>query len=81
MTGATISDTAVVRGNFTLTVSDGSGNLVVLLDYLADPAFQGPSLPGLFVPGNSFDLIGVLQPVSPGVWRLKPRSAADLRKL
>jgi hypothetical protein len=79
--GATISDTAVVRGDFTLHVSDGSGSLEVLLDHSADASFQGPSLPGLFVPGNSFDLIGVLQPVSAGVWRLKPRSAADLRKL
>jgi len=81
VTGATISDTARVRGDFKLTVSDGSGNLEVLLDHSADPAFQAAALPGVFVPGNRFDLIGVLQPVSAGVWRLKPRSAADLKKL
>jgi imidazole glycerol phosphate synthase glutamine amidotransferase subunit len=53
----------------------------VLLDHSADPAFQPAQLPGVFLPGRSFDLIGVLQPVSAGVWRLKPRSAADLKKL
>jgi uncharacterized protein with ATP-grasp and redox domains len=81
VSGASISDTATVLGNFKLTVSDGSGNLEVLLDATADPAFQRLQLPGVYIPTNRFDIVGVLQAVGGGVWRLKPRSAADLRRL
>jgi hypothetical protein len=38
-------------------------------------------VPGDFVPGNSFDIVGVLVPTGSGTWRLKPRSVADLRRL
>jgi hypothetical protein len=79
--GATVSDTATVRGDFKLTVSDGSGALEVLLDQAADAAFRSPLLPGVFVPGNRFDIVGVLQPSGTGTWRLKPRFPADLRRL
>ena len=79
--GASISDTATVQGNFRLTVTDGSGSLEVLLDATADVAFTHVQLPGVFIPLNRFDIVGILQPVSAGVWRLKPRSAADLRRL
>ena len=72
---ATISDTATVLGNFRLTVSDGSGNLEVLLDQRA-----GFVVPGLFVPASRFNIVGVLVPTGTGAWRLKPRSAADLIK-
>jgi len=78
---ATINDTASVAGDFKLTVDDGSGALEVLLDATADPAFRAPLLPGLYVPGNKFDVVGVLVPTGlAGVWRLKPRSAQDLVK-
>jgi hypothetical protein len=78
----TISSTATVLGDFQLTGSDGSGNLVVQLDRTADSAFQAAKLPGVYVPGNIFDIVGVLDPTgSTGTpWILKPRAAADLRK-
>ena len=72
---ATISDTATVLGNYHLTVSDGSGNLVVVLDRLA--LF---TVPGVYVPNNTFDIIGLLAPTGTGSWMLEPRSAADLLK-
>jgi len=78
--GAWISDTATVDGDFHLTVNDstapGSGDLTVVLD-----AAGGFVVPGTTVPGNRFDLIGLLVPTdTPGVWMLKPRSSADLKK-
>ncbi len=79
--GATVSDTASVLGEFKLTVSDGSGNLEVRLDPAADPLFRAPQLPGVYLPGNKFDIVGVLVPTGTGTWKLKPRSAADLTKL
>jgi len=79
--GAVISDTARTATSFVLTVSDGSGPLVVQLDQTADPAFQTASLPGNFVPGNKFDVLGVLVPTGTGTWRLRPRSAADLTNI
>jgi hypothetical protein len=79
--GATISDTARTATSFLLTLSDGSGNLVVELDRTADVGFQPASLPGQFVPGNKFDVLGVLAPTGTGTWRLRPRSAADLTEI
>jgi hypothetical protein len=78
---ATVSDTATVLGDFKLTVSDGSGSLEVRLDGNADPAFRPPQLPGVYVPGNKFDIVGVLVPAGTGTWKLKPRAASDLSKL
>jgi hypothetical protein len=66
----------VPPGDVRLTVSDGSGSLEVLLD-----AFAVPSNPALYVPGNAFDVVGLLVPTGvAGVWRLKPRSSQDLVK-
>lgn len=79
--GATVSDTATVLGDFRLTVSDGSGSLEVRLDGNADPAFRPPLLPGIYIPGNKFDIVGVLVPTGTGAWKLKPRAASDLLKL
>jgi hypothetical protein len=76
--GATISDTARTSSSFVLTVNDGSGPLQVQLDRTADPAFQSGNLPGNYVPGNKFDVLGLLVPAGVGAWRLRPRSAADL---
>ena len=76
--GAIISDTARTATSFVLTVSDSSGPLEVQLDRTADAAFQPARLPGVYVPGNKFDVLGVLAPTGTGTWRLRPRSAADL---
>jgi hypothetical protein len=79
--GATVTDTASVAGDFQLMVSDGSGALEVLLDGTADPAFRPPFLPGVYIPGNKFDIVGLAVPTgAPGVWRLKPRSSVELIK-
>jgi len=72
---ATVSDTATVLGNFRLTVSDGSGNLIVVLDRLA-----GFTIPSVYLKTNTFDIIGLLAPTGTGTWLLEPRSAADLIK-
>ena len=72
---ATNSDTTRVLGNSRLTVSDGSGNLLVQLDQVA-----GFAIPSVYVPNNIFDIVGVLVPTGTGSWILKPRSAADLRQ-
>ncbi len=73
-----VTDTATVLGNMQLTVDDGSGAAIVILDRAADIGFQQPLPPGLFIPGNRFDIAGVLVPTGAGTWRLKPRSALDL---
>jgi hypothetical protein len=71
---AMVLDTAVVLGNRRLTVDDGSGMLVVVLDHAAG-AFRD----SLYVPGRSLDIAGLLVPTSAaGVWWLKPRSDADI---
>jgi hypothetical protein len=72
---ATVSDTATVVGAFKLTVSDGSGNLDVLLDQ------RIPFIvPGQYIPTNRFNIVGLLVPTGTGAWTLKPRSSADLTK-
>ena len=78
---ATIVDT-LGAGNRTpdyiFTVNDGSDSLTVVLDATA---FSSVSLPGLFIPTNKFDIVGLLVPSgTPGIWRLKPRSLSDTVK-
>lgn len=75
---AEILDTAIVVGNLEVTVDDGSGPLVMVLDRTADLAFRAPFPPGEYDAGNRFDLTGVLVPNGDGTWRLKPRSVLDL---
>ncbi len=75
---AQVTDTATVAGNMQLTMTDGSGAVVVVLDRSADVGFQLPLPVGLYVPANRFDVVGVLVPTGSGTWRLKPRSALDL---
>jgi len=84
VSNATVSDTASVPYpfgpgiDFRLTVTDGSGALEVLLDLTAVPNLPA----GLYVPGNKFNIVGLLVPTGvAGVWRLKPRSSQDLAKL
>ena len=69
---ATITDTATVAGDFRLTVTDGSGSLEVLLD--DDAGFT--LMP--YRPTVVIDATGLLVPVGPGIWRLKPRGGADV---
>lgn len=77
---ATIVDTLQVGNrtpDYIFTVNDGSDSLVVVLDATAFSA----GLPGLFIPGNKFDIVGLLVPGgTPGLWRLKPRSLLDTVK-
>lgn len=75
---AVVSDTATVAGHFQMTVSDGSGTLVVILDRAADAGFRAPLPAALYVPANRFDVVGILVPTGAGTWRLKPRSSLDL---
>jgi hypothetical protein len=79
--GAIVSDTARTSDSFVLTVSDSSGPLEVQLDRTADPSFQPAALPANYVPGNKFDVLGVLAPTGSGTWRLRPRSAADMAEI
>jgi hypothetical protein len=86
---ATVSDTNnPSKGPFNahiMTVNDGSGAVDVLLDPAVGPEFRssvttptGNALPGPYIPGNKFDIIGVLVPTGTGTWRVKPRRQADL---
>lgn len=75
---AQVIDTATVGGDMQMTMDDGSGPVVMILDRAADIGFQLPLPVGLYVPPNRFDLVGVLVPTGAGTWRLKPRSVLDL---
>jgi len=70
---ATVADTATVSGDFIATVDDGSGPVLVVFDQ--DAAGLNPTA---FVPGAVIDATGLLVPDGVGVWRLKPRTVADL---
>jgi len=73
-----VTDTATVAGNVEMKVTDGSGELVVVLDRAADVAFRVPLPANVWIAGNRFDLIGVLVPTGTGTWKLRPRSSLDL---
>ena len=73
-----VTDTATVAGNLQLTMTDGSGPVIVILDRAADAGFRAPLPTGLYIPTNRFDVAGVLVPTGTGAWRLKPRSVLDL---
>lgn len=78
LVNVSVLDTATVGGNLQLTLDDGSGTVVVVLDRAADVGFRAPLPTGLYIPGRRFDVGGVLVPTGAGAWRLKPRSALDL---
>jgi hypothetical protein len=78
ITDATITDTATVAGNLTMTVNDGSGPVRVVLDRTADVGFRSPFPVGEYQAPNLFDVVGVLVPTGLGTWVVKPRSPLDL---
>ena len=70
---ARIADTTTIADDFVVTVDDGSGPLEVLLD--KDVALRpGPFL----VPGADLEVSALLVVATSGVWRLKPRSNAEV---
>jgi hypothetical protein len=69
---AAITDTATTVPDFRVTVSDGSGALVILLD--GNINFQRNA----FFAGRSVNAIGVLVPDGLGGWSLKPRQLSDV---
>jgi len=73
-----VVDTQTVLGSLRVRVNDGSGDLVMLLDRTADVTFRPPFAAGTWNVGRRYDAVGVLVPLSPGVWALRPRSAFDL---
>ncbi len=72
---AAITDTATVQGNRRLMVNDNSGLLEVRLDTLV--GFRALAIIGDTV-GARIDVLGVLIPIGPGAWRLKPRAPSDV---
>jgi len=73
-----VVDTQTVLGSLRVRVDDGSGALILLLDRTADAAFRPPFVDGTWTAGRRFDAVGVLVPLSPGVWALRPRTTFDL---
>ncbi len=73
--GATVQDTATLAGNRRLTVTDGSGPLVVQLDTIA--GFRGAVLASDTLRAK-LDATGVLVPTGAGAWILLPRAPADV---
>ena len=69
---SSVTDSATAGADYTVTVDDGTGPLVVVLD-----SVQGIP-PTAVVPGDSLRVNGVLVPTGGGTWRLKPRVQADL---
>jgi hypothetical protein len=72
ITGATISDTLTIAPDFRIIVSDGSGNLNMIID----GNLQIPRT--IFGPGRSMNVRGVLVPDGLGGWTLKPRDGGDI---
>jgi DNA/RNA endonuclease YhcR with UshA esterase domain len=69
---AIITATGAVGGNFHLTVDDGSGQVVVVLD--KDAGFNLAD----YTPGVILNVTGLLVPTGSGTWRIKPRDGNDV---
>lgn len=69
---SSVTDSATAGADYTVTIDDGSGPLVVVLDSVQ--AIPSTAV----VPGDSLRVNGVLVPTGTGSWRLKPRVQADL---
>jgi hypothetical protein len=72
ITGATITDTVTNVPDFSATVTDGSGALVVVLDGNIN------FVRSAFRPGRALNVRGVLVPNGFGGWTLKPRDPSDV---
>ena len=72
ISGATITDTLTVAPDFRVTVTDGSGSLVMVLDGNL-PFARSP-----FQLGRTMNARGVLVPDGAGGWWLKPREVSDV---
>ncbi len=75
---AAVVDTITVLGNLQVTVNDGSGPALLWLDRSADAAFRPPFLAGTWDAGRRYDVLGIVVPLAPNRWVLRPRSAFDL---
>jgi hypothetical protein len=73
--GVTVTDTATVNNALTLTVTDGTGQLSVILS-----ANTGWGNPNQYAPDAMLDIRGMLvpDPLLPGDWQLKPRQRTDI---
>lgn len=69
---ASVTDSATAGADYTVTIDDGSGPLVVVLDSVLTLP------PTIIVPGDSVRAFGVLVPTGTGAWRLKVRAGTDL---
>jgi hypothetical protein len=80
---ATVTDTSRDTEGFHLTVNDSSGALDVLLDPLQfPPSVLPPVASSPYIPGSKFRIVGLVVPTAAaGIWRVKPRSQAELIKL
>ncbi len=72
LSGAVITATNTVNGDLEVTVDDGSGPVVVVLDQ--DIAFQLAT----YVPGKTVNGKGILVPTGTGTWVVKPRFNGDM---
>jgi hypothetical protein len=69
---ATVADTATVDDDFHVTVDDGSGVLVVVLD--EDVGFDLTP----YEPASVVSVTGLLVPADQDIWVLKPRGGRDI---
>jgi hypothetical protein len=72
VTGALVTDTATVNGDFNVGVDDGSGRVVIVLD--GDLTFPLAQIDL----GDAVTARGLLVPTGSGTWVLKPRSQTDI---
>ncbi len=72
ITGAAITDTVTDAPDFRVTVTDGSGSLVIVLDGNINFVRTG------FRPTRTLNARGVLVPSGNGGWTLKPRDTGDV---
>lgn len=73
ISNVTIASTATVGADFHVTVNDGSGAVVVVLD--GDVAFDLAPL----IPGEALDVWGLMVAEGGGSWVLKPREPDDVQ--
>jgi hypothetical protein len=72
ITSAAITDTATAAPDFRVTVTDGSGALVIVLDGNIN------FVRSIFQPGRTVNGRGVLVPDGAGGWAFKPREPQDI---